>query len=143
MPGVSISTLVKLTCCYPIAVVPFSLSFPWFTELLEDDWDALSGLEDRGAAPADAGSSGLDCSGFKALLLLSSPEGLFAGVTVFVLDAESLLFAKKPAMLCCFPLDFCVVNVGGFFFCEPISLPSMPRAIFTAWPVSETRCMSM
>lgn len=102
-----------------------------FTELCEEPCCADGGLEEDGLAPADAGRSGLDREALDVLLMPLTSEDRFAGVMELV-DADTARFWKKPAMLCCLPEDdLCVLGVGAFFFAVPISLPSMPLAIFT------------
>ena len=65
---------------------------------------------------------------FDALSVSLISEARFAGVTVT--DVGPDLFWKKPAILCCFDPDFCVMELAIFFaFGSPISLPSIPLAM--------------
>lgn len=109
---------------YFLSLSPFSLFLPLVTGLL----GAGCGLEDgtgrllgTGVAPA------LDCGSFGA----GSNVGAFVGRGEALDGVGPGVLLKNPAILCCFPPDFCVdppVFLGAVRGVA-ISLPSIPRAM--------------
>lgn len=73
--------------------------------------------------------SALDLGGIDTVFDSLASDGRFAGVADG--GAGPVRFWKKPAMPCCFGPGFGVLEVPVFFFCTPISLPSIPRAILS------------
>jgi len=98
------------------------------SELCWDAFTAASGLEEAGML-LDAGvASWAGRELFDALSVSLISDVRFAGVTVTGIGPD--LFWKKPAILCCFDPNFCVLELAVFFaFGSPISLPSIPLAM--------------